>query len=130
MSKSLPLEKEFKYYIKNQNKLVKRYNNKCIVIKNKKVIGVYDSEAEAVQETSKNEPLGTFLVQKCTPGEEDYTVTIYSNSKEGLKKELIEQCEETAKLNLEICDDFKYVDGEIERGLVYDETKKEKRCNR
>jgi len=32
--------------------------------------------------------------------------------KEILKKELIEQCEETAKLNLEICDEFKYVDGE------------------
>jgi len=32
--------------------------------------------------------------------------------KEILKKELIEQCKETAKLNLEICDEFKYVDGE------------------
>ena len=32
--------------------------------------------------------------------------------KEILEKELIEQCKETAKLNLEICDDFKYVDGE------------------
>ncbi len=29
-----------------------------------------------------------------------------------LKKELIKQCKDTAKLNLEICDDFKYVDGE------------------
>ncbi|RXG63283.1 hypothetical protein ES695_18125 [Candidatus Atribacteria bacterium 1244-E10-H5-B2] len=75
---SKPLEKEFKYYIKNQNKLVKRYNNKCIVIKNEKVIGVYDSEAEAVQETSKNEPLGNFLVQKCTPGKESYTQTYHS----------------------------------------------------
>ncbi|MBA7534279.1 hypothetical protein ES705_26525 [subsurface metagenome] len=75
---SKPLEKEFKYYIKNQNKLVKRYKNKCIVIKNEKVIGVYDSEAEAVQETSKNEPLGTFLVQKCTPGKESYTQTYHS----------------------------------------------------
>lgn len=32
--------------------------------------------------------------------------------KEKLKKELIDQCKETAKLNLEICDEFKYVDGE------------------
>lgn len=32
--------------------------------------------------------------------------------KEILKKELIEQCKETAKLNLEVCDEFKYVDGE------------------
>ena len=42
-----------------------------------------------------------------------------------LKQKLIEQAKETAKLNLEICDDFKYVDGEIESRLVYDETKKE-----
>ena len=75
---SKPLEKEFKYYIENQNKLVKRYNNKYVVIKNKKVIGVYDSEVEAVQETSKDEPLGTFLVQKCTPGKESYTQTYHS----------------------------------------------------
>ena len=33
---------------------------------------------------------------------------------EMLKKALIEQCKDTAKLNLEICDDFKYVDGEQE----------------
>jgi len=33
---------------------------------------------------------------------------------ETLKKALIEQCEDTAKLNLEICDDFKYVNGEQE----------------
>ncbi len=32
-----------------------------------------------------------------------------------LKLALIEQCEDTAKLNLEICNDFKYVDGERER---------------
>ena len=75
---SKPLEKEFKYYIKNQNRLVKKYNGEVIVIKNKKVIGVYDSVAEAVQETSKKEPLGTFLVQKCTPGKEGYTRTYHS----------------------------------------------------
>ena len=113
MSKSLPLEKEFKYYIGNQDELVKKYKGKVIVIKNEKVIGVYDSEVEAVQETSKKEPLRTFLVQRCTPGEEDYTVTLHSNSKESLKKELKKQARETAKLNLEICEDFKYVDGEI-----------------
>jgi len=33
-------------------------------------------------------------------------------NKEKLEKELIDQCRETAKLNLEICDEFKYVDGE------------------
>ncbi len=36
---------------------------------------------------------------------------IIDPEKETLKKELIEQCEETAKLNLEVCDEFKYKKG-------------------
>jgi len=34
---------------------------------------------------------------------------------ETLKKALIEQCKDTAKINLEICNDFKYIDGEQEK---------------
>ena len=37
---------------------------------------------------------------------------LYRVKKKILEKELIEQCKETAKLNLEICEEFKYVDGE------------------
>ena len=33
---------------------------------------------------------------------------------EMLKKALIEQCKDTAKYDLEICNDFKYVEGEQE----------------
>jgi hypothetical protein len=33
---------------------------------------------------------------------------------EMLKKALVEQCKDTAELNLEICNDFKYADGEQE----------------
>ncbi len=68
-----PLEKEFKYYLDNQDELVKKYNGKVIVIKNCTVIGEYDSELEAIQETSKKEEFGTFLVQKCEPGIDSYT---------------------------------------------------------
>ncbi|MBA7527356.1 hypothetical protein ES705_19532 [subsurface metagenome] len=32
---------------------------------------------------------------------------------ETLEKALIEQCKNTTELNLEICNDFKYVNGEI-----------------
>lgn len=73
-----PLEKEFKYYLDNQDELVKKYNGKVIVIKNQKVIGIYDSEITAIQETSKNESLGTFLVQKCTLDNENYKQTYHS----------------------------------------------------
>jgi len=68
-----PLEKEFNYYIENQKELVKKYNGKYIVIKNDKVIGVFNNELDAIEETSKTEELGTFLIQKCEPGVESYT---------------------------------------------------------
>lgn len=73
-----PLEKEFKYYIKHQDELVKQYNGKFIVIKNRKVIGEYDSELEAIKETTKEHELGTFLIQKCEPGSKSYTQTYHS----------------------------------------------------
>lgn len=72
------LEKEFEFYLANQNELVKKYNGKYIVIKNCTVIGAYDSESEAIAKTSKEHPLGTFLVQKCEPGAESYTQTYHS----------------------------------------------------
>ncbi len=75
---SKPLEKEFKYYIENRDDLAKKYIDKYIVIKNKKVIGVYSSEITAIQETSKNQSLGTFLVQKCTLDKENYKQTYHS----------------------------------------------------
>lgn len=75
---SKPLEKEFNYYLENQQKLVEQYHGKFIVIKNCKVIGVYDNELEAIEKTSKKEQLGTFLVQKCEPGSDSYTQTYHS----------------------------------------------------
>ena len=62
-----PLQKEFDFYVANQDQLVREYDGKVIVIKDQRVIGAYDSEMEAVQATVKVHPLGTFLVQKCGP---------------------------------------------------------------
>jgi len=76
--KYVSLEKEFDYYVKNQAELAKKYNGKYIVIKNQEVIGVFESEIEAVEKTSANHELGTFLVQKCEPGKDSYTQTYHS----------------------------------------------------
>ncbi len=73
-----PLEKEFNYYLQHKEELIEKYNGKFIVIKNNAVIGQYESELEAVEETSKQHELGTFLVQKCEPGSESYTYTFHS----------------------------------------------------
>lgn len=72
------LEKEFQYYLDNQDDLVIKYSNKFIVIKDHAVIGVYDSELVAFLETSKKHEQGTFLIQYCVPGDESYTQSFHS----------------------------------------------------
>ena len=70
---SKPLEKEFKYYIDHQNELINKYRGKFIVIKGCTVIGAYDSDLEAIEETSRKEESGTFLVQECEVEKDNYT---------------------------------------------------------
>ncbi len=72
------LEKEFKYYLDNQAELLKKYEGRYIVIKNQKVIGDYGSDIDALTETRKDHEVGSFLIQKCTPGKDDYTETYHS----------------------------------------------------
>ena len=74
------LEKEFTYYLEHQDELVNDYNGKFIAIKDCKVIGAYESEMEAITQSSKNHELGTFLVQKCEPGSGSYTQTFHSRA--------------------------------------------------
>lgn len=61
------LDKEFSYYRTHQSDLVKKYEGKYIVIKEETVIGVYNTQIEAYTEAKKNQEVGTFLIQHCTP---------------------------------------------------------------
>ena len=72
------LKNEFDYYVKNQDELVKKYNGRFLVIKDSQVIGDYDDELEAIKKTMEKHELGTFLVQKCEPGNESYSQTFHS----------------------------------------------------
>jgi hypothetical protein len=72
------LKEEFEYYLKYQDELVEQYNGKVVVIKNGIVLGAFDDTMQAIQETRKEHDLGTFLVQRCSPGPDDYTVTFHS----------------------------------------------------
>jgi len=72
------LQKEYDYYLAQKLELLKRYNGKVLVIKGQTVIGVFDSELEALQQTAGTHELGTFLIQKCDPTEESHTQTYHS----------------------------------------------------
>ena len=49
-----------------------------MVIADEEVVGNYDSFANAVSEAEQKYEVGTFLVQKCSEGEKDYTVKYHS----------------------------------------------------
>lgn len=72
------LEKEFQYFLDHQKELVKKYDNKFIVIIGEAVVGSYETEAEAFLKSSEKYELGTFLIQQCISGEEAYSQNFHS----------------------------------------------------
>ena len=57
------LEKEQAFYEANKAELRSKYAGKRIVIASNKVLGVYDSDREAMRETAKTIPRGSFMVK-------------------------------------------------------------------
>ena len=73
------LKREFDHYLSNQDRLLAKYDGKCIVIKDRKIIGAYDDYREAVVETiGQGHEAGTFLTQRVSPGSADYTGKFHS----------------------------------------------------
>lgn len=69
---------DFEYFIHHYQELFSQYGHKFIVIRNNKILGLYNTELEAINETSKEYPLGTFIVQECNGDESGYTNYISS----------------------------------------------------
>ena len=72
------LEDEFCYYIENQAQLSEQYEGKVLVIKDQKVIGVYDSKGEALKKTVVDHELGSFLIQACSSDPNSVVNTFHS----------------------------------------------------
>ena len=72
------LEKEFDYYLANQTKLVDQFGGRVLVIKDQSVIGDYESEIEALMASADHHDLGSFLIQRCEPGDGSYVQTYHS----------------------------------------------------
>ncbi|TSD03503.1 MAG: hypothetical protein Athens071416_184 [Parcubacteria group bacterium Athens0714_16] len=71
------LKIEFEFYLRNQTKLVKKYNGRYLLIFGNRVRGDFESYDSAYIFGSKKYKLGKFLIQKCSPGEEDYAANIF-----------------------------------------------------
>lgn len=72
------LDKEFQYYLDHQSELVKKYKNRFVVVVGEDVVGDYPTHEQALFGSMKKYKLGTFLIQKCTEGDEAYTLTYHS----------------------------------------------------
>jgi hypothetical protein len=57
------LEKETAYYEAHRTELRAKYAGKRVVIAKDKILGIYDSDREAMQETVKTLPRGSFMVK-------------------------------------------------------------------
>jgi hypothetical protein len=64
----------FHYYLTHQAELVTLYDGKVIALQEGRVLGAYKDEGEAIAETLKTEQQGTFIIQRVSPGDRDYTV--------------------------------------------------------
>lgn len=71
-------ERELDYFIANQQRLVKEYAGKVLVIQDQNIVGVFDSALDAYAEAKKKDLLGTVMIQPCEPGPDAYSVTISS----------------------------------------------------
>ena len=69
---------DFVWFKNNLSVLFSKYGEKYLAIKNKQVLGSYDSYLDAVNITSKSEPVGSFIVQLCGPDESVYINKISS----------------------------------------------------
>ena len=56
-------EVENKFYQENRDSLRAQYLGKRVVIVKDKILGVYDSDTEALNETTKTRKMGTFCVK-------------------------------------------------------------------
>lgn len=71
-------KEELQFFKDNQNDLVSKHSGKVLVLKGKTVLGVYDTELDAYLESQKEHALGTFMIQRCIPGDDAYTLRIAS----------------------------------------------------
>jgi len=73
-------DKDFTWFLKHYDEFFEIYGHSFLVIKNEKIIGVYDSFKKAVETTLLTEDLGSFIIQECNGDESAYTVQIASMS--------------------------------------------------
>ena len=80
MESKYNLKKDFRFYVQNQDELVKKYDGRVLIIHDQVVCDDFASMHEAITKGNELFGPGKFLVQKCEPGPENYTATCHSRA--------------------------------------------------
>lgn len=67
---------DFQFFINNYQKLYSKYGHKFLAIKNKEILGAYDSVPETIDSLSSAHEAGSYIIQECTGDESAYRTTI------------------------------------------------------
>ena len=62
------LEKQYKYFKDNESEIIEQHPGMYVVIHDYAVAGAFKNELDALEYGRENFELGTFLVQRCSPG--------------------------------------------------------------
>ena len=71
-------KEDFEFFLQSYQDIFKKYGKCFVAIKNKKIIGIFKNEQEAIDITSTEYELGQFIVQQCNGDESAYTNYITS----------------------------------------------------
>lgn len=72
------LTDEFKYYRDNQQELSQKHFGKFLIIKDQKVVDIFDDQFDAYESAKAKFGLGNFLLQYCLPGDLNISRTFHS----------------------------------------------------
>jgi hypothetical protein len=74
------LQEQYDYFKANRSNLVEKYYGRYIVIKGNQVIADYGDRYQAYKEMTDKYKLGTFMIHKCVPAEEEEVMYFASNN--------------------------------------------------
>lgn len=66
---------DFDYFMGNYKELYERYGHKFLAIREKKILGAFDSVQDAISSVKEYE-VGEYIIQECTGDETAYRTTI------------------------------------------------------
>lgn len=73
------IEALFKYYLENQDALVKQYEGKYIIITKDGVMGAFDTVRDGYDMALNRFGKGNFMLQLCTSGDKAYSQRFFTS---------------------------------------------------